>query len=250
MTAAYTNAENEVPVFFEQSEGHQTRSGEWICEGVKSLYGQRNAGFCWQKHLIKQLGKVNCEAIPVDPSLYMLREGNAWCLMATYVDDIFPLFNKEGRYLRDRCWKALCTDDMQMTNEGELTWALNTKIDRDKENGILKISQEAFVYEVMARFGMLNIKGANTPADPRVELPHPDVVSDEEVNEMSDKPVRELVGCLLWLTMISRPDIEVAVHTASRVQHRPSKALWAWYAFYGISRIIRTMGWCLFAQKT
>ena len=194
ITAAYTNADNDprYPVFAEQPPGHRLKGNKFnkILKLLKALYGQKNAGHLFQQHLKQLLKRVGCRVILVDTSLYLIRRNEAWCILATYVDDIFPCFNQNGKALRDIVWNDLSTK-MDIRNEGELSWALNTKIDRDKEKGITKISQEAFVWEMLSRFGMLNINSeriANTPADPRVKLPPPDTVSEEEVAEMKEHP--------------------------------------------------------------
>ena len=51
-----------------------------------------------------------------------------------------------------------------VTNDGEIKWALKARIDRDPEAGILKISQELYINEVLDRFGIHSIEEADTPA--------------------------------------------------------------------------------------
>ena len=91
---------------------------------------------------------------------------------------------------------------------------------------MLKLSQESFVYELLARYEMLDCTPADTPMDPSVILRGASEISDEEAKEYSVYPIKELTGGIGWLAQISRPDIAVAWNTASQLQHRPSKECW------------------------
>jgi hypothetical protein len=87
--------------------------------------------------------------------------------------------------------------------------------------------------EVLARFGMSDCKPANSPTYDcgpdsvmaEVDLPQ----SPEEcASNLKQHPFFELIGCLWWLVSISRPDLLVGVHNASRWIARPSEKLWKW----------------------
>ena len=215
-------------VFCEQPPGHETSNGDIYCWLLKkSIYGLHQASHDWNEFLKTILVEVGLKPIPVDPGTYLFREGNAWLVLCIHVDDIYPAYNPAGKVMRDKVLAAIQAK-VELKILGEVDWALKTRIHRDKKRGILKISQENFVWEMLTRHGFLNIKGADTPTEANVQLPAPEAVTDEEASYWSKYPIREIIGCLLWLAMISRPDIMVAVHEAARVQHRPSHALWKW----------------------
>lgn len=167
--AAYVNAnmDPDMPAFCEQPAGHEdpdpAKAG-WICKLLKALYGLKNAGNLWQKHLRGLLAEIGMRPLGSDPSIYRLDEGEGWLIVGTYVDDIIPVFNEAGKGLAkqvlDKLMETLTIKDM-----GELKWALNTEILRDRKAGVTKISQEAFTYEMLTRFGMLNCKGSQIPMD-------------------------------------------------------------------------------------
>ena len=148
-------------------------------------------------------------------------------MIPVVVDDLFPTYNKAGKYLRDRIATHL-GGKVQVKFEGELAWALKMRVFRDKEKEIMKLSQESFTWEFLARHGLMNIKTAPTPIEANQELPDAKDVSDEEYEEYKNYPVRELIRGFMWLSRVTRPDIAVATHMAARVQHRPSKTLWRW----------------------
>ncbi len=112
-------------------------------------------------------------------------------------------------------------------------------IERDREGGVLKISQGQFVREVLQRFGFVDSEGAPTPTfdqGPNAEMIEDDLPRDaHEIAALHALyPVYEAVGCLWWLANISRPDIYFGVFQASQYVSKPSKKLWLW-----ISRIFK-----------
>ena len=144
-----------------------------------------------------------------------------------HVDDIFPAYNKAGKVLRDKVAAEL-QKEINIKFMGEADWALKCRIFRDKEKGIMKLCQESFVWEMLTRHNLLNIKPADSPGDPNAKLRPPEEIEDEEVQAYKDYPFREIIGALMWLAQVSRPDIAVVVTIAAMCQHRPSKELWQW----------------------
>jgi len=161
-----------------------------------------------------------------DECVYIFREGNGWLLLGTHVDDIFPLFNPEGRKLRDKIFSAL-QKKMTLENKGTLSFALDTKIERDAEAGILKISQPAYIAGIISDFNAENaLKSRDNPSSgPEISeevLPQ----TDEEKQKASKLPIRNLIGRLWWLALVSRPDIVCALHKCAIWQNKPSLFLW------------------------
>ena len=60
----------------------------------------------------------------------------------------------------------------------------------------------------------------------------------EKAEIMQKYPFRELLGCLWWPTWMSRPDILVAVHEASKHVDKPSQKLWN-----HLTRIVRYLAY-------
>ena len=148
------------------------------------------------------------------------------------MDDMFPGYNPKGKILRDRLWSVL-VESMTITNEGEATWALKTRIQHDPDLGITKISQGAYTKEMLIRFGFYEAKPSSTPAydqGPDSEMTEEDYpISEEEKMKMMKKyPFKEVTGCLWWLITISRCDILPATQKASKYLNKPSEKLWKW----------------------
>jgi hypothetical protein len=235
--AAYLMATREIPAFCEQPQGHEVgvmignRRARMILKLIRSLYGLKDSGHLWQKTFAEHMAKIGLKPLPSDPACYMLRVKDSWILLGTFVDDLFVVCNDPK--LRAKVLAHMASI-WEVKYDPELQWALNTSIKRDKKGGVLKISQEAYVRETLTKFGADHATPAATPGVEGDSLKNPNEVTDEEVAEVAEYRFRELIGALLWIAMVSRPDICVAVNLAARAQHRPNKQLWTF-----LTRILR-----------
>ena len=76
---------------------------------------------------------------------------------------------------------------------------------------------------------MTNAKPAPTPYLSGVHISKDDNAQDEkERKEMKEKPLRRLVGMLMFLARCTRPDIMAAVTMLARYQVDPGRLHWKW----------------------
>ena len=138
----------------------------------------------------------------LDPATYVKRVGSGFVIIGTHVDDLFVVFNPAGKSIKEQLWKHL-SSKLSIKSLGEASWTLQMLIQRDAVNGVLKLSQESFIEEVLRRFNMTNCNFAPTPAiDTGIEatMSESDLPSTPaECKEIEDLPFLELIGCLWWL---------------------------------------------------
>src|SRR3954471_8989357 len=115
---------------------------------------------------------------------------------------------------------------MTIVNKGTLRFALDTLIERNLSRNTLKISQQAYIKNLLKDFNMGDTHGRDTPA-PLVEITEDDQPKTKEEKELAEKlPIRNLIGKLWWLATTSRPDIHCALHKCATHQNKPSEKLW------------------------
>jgi hypothetical protein len=222
-------------LYISQPDGHQEEGRETcVLKLNKALYGTRQAAAAWQKYLKELFLEAGFVPYLKDEAVYYAWTSDrmGFCIVGTHVDDMFPCFNAAGKGLRDHLWKVL-TAGMTLTDEGDATWALKTKIQHDAKVGVTKISQGAYSAEMLSRFGFLDAKPSSTPAydsGPMSVMAEADLpqTPEEAAANLLLHPFFEVIGCFWWLVSISRPDLMVAVHMASRYVNRPSEKLWQW----------------------
>jgi len=76
--------------------------------------------------------------------------------LAVYVDDSI-LSGKDGKFFTD--FKTAISERFEIEDLGPASWLLGCMIDIDRENKIIRLSQEQYVSEIIEEYGM----GSSTP---------------------------------------------------------------------------------------
>ena len=94
--------------------------------------------------------------------------------------------------------------------------------ERDWDKGILEMNQTAFAKNMIQQY---NIPAtSNIPGSPGVDL-EPRKCGEPGGNEEFPK-YRALVGSLMWFSVMTRPDIAIALGACARHSHNPSPRHW------------------------
>ena len=102
---------------------------------------------------------------------------------------------------------------------GPVSHILGTKVTRDRSNNVLWLTQTAYIDSLMQRF-----PGYSTSIAKHAPLPQRAAVDDDQL--ASQTPYQELVGCLLWLSGFTRPDISYSASYLSRFVSAPTESHW------------------------
>jgi hypothetical protein len=101
------------------------------------------------------------------------------------------------------------------------------EITRDRARRQLYVNQAKLIATILDRFNMDSANPKATPADPSSRLTMSMSPTTESGTFVMRKvPYREAVGCLMYLTIVSRPDIAFAVGQVSRYCENPGPAHW------------------------
>ncbi|XP_051156201.1 uncharacterized protein LOC127278509 [Leptopilina boulardi] len=90
-------------------------------------------------------------------------------------------------------------------------------------DGFLEMSQSGYIETVLKRFGMENSRPVSTPLVPGLKLQK---IDQSETGELETFPFRELIGCLMYLAIGTRPDIAYAVNHLSQFNNTNGKDHW------------------------
>jgi Reverse transcriptase (RNA-dependent DNA polymerase) len=198
--------------------------GTPVCKLHKSLYGLKQSPRCWNGRIHSFLTSLGFQALKTDSALYVKRAEEVKIIVAIYVDDILILSKNVGAITNV---KVALSTEFTMTDAGEVDVILGIKIIRNKESGLLMMSQEHYANQVLERFNMQMSEGKNLPLPPGTKMTsHLSPVSESERNQMSSCPYREAVGSLMYLMISTRPDLASAVQLVSRFSSNPGLAHW------------------------
>ena len=216
---AFLNGHIKEDIYIHPPDGVNCKKGH-VLKLNRSLYGLKQASKCWNDRINTFLLNLRFVRSENDYCLYSkICEGGTVYLLI-YVDDIII----SGPNLElINIVKIKLTREFEMKDKGELKYFLGLEIDYNRKMGILKINQRRYAMGILKRFGLENCKPCPTPIDHKLKLTTLDKNEDE-----TDKPVRELIGCLMYLMLGTRPDISYAINYFSRYQDRARNETWVY----------------------
>ena len=118
--------------------------------------------------------------------------------------------------------KQFFFNHFDMKDMGDASYVIGIKIFRDRNNGILGLSQETYINRVLERFKMKDWSPNVTPIvkGDRFNLnlcPEHDIKNEQ----MKNIPYASVVGSIMYVQVCTRPDIAFAISMLGRYQSNP-----------------------------
>ena len=218
VASAFLNGELKEDVYMTQPEGYIVKGNEsLVCKLNRSIYGLKQAPRCWNASLDKVLKELNFIQSNSDPCIYTNIYNNELFILAVYVDDIILACKSINRINE---FKGMLMTRYKMTDLDELNYFLGVKVDQINNNVFL--SQKAYALRIMEKFGLTEANPVKTPIEPNLKLN--DATSDDKLFDAA--MYQSAVGCLLYLSTKTRPDISYAVGKAARFCSKPMNQHW------------------------
>lgn len=96
---------------------------------------------------------------------------------------------------------------------------MGVNVKQDPENGEIWIGQPTYAEKVLQKYGMESAKSVSTPVEVNLKL-----MKATEESELVDQGLyQSIVGSLLYLSTMTRPDIAYAVSNVARFTSKPTK---------------------------
>jgi hypothetical protein len=191
-------------------EGHP--SSEWLLEVHRNIYGGKDAGRVWYKHLREKLLSIGFAVSQHDECVFY--KGNA--IYTIYTDDSI-LAGPDADEL-DRILEEIKLAGLDITHEVGLDDFLGVNIDR-RDDGTIYLTQPRLIQSILndLRLDGDNVTGKSTPmSSSKLLSRHPDSPAfDGHFNYC------RVIGKLLFLEKSTRPDLAYAVHQCARFSADP-----------------------------
>ncbi len=216
IVAAYLNANvpEGVTIFMRQPRGLDDGTGR-ACRLKKALYGLRGSPKWWYDTIVPVLRKYGFEAFISDICCFIDRDkGIFLCL---YVDDI--MIAAPTKALIAQTKKELA-GVFEMKELGELRRYLGCRIDRNREERLIYISQGDFITKSLEKYGYgLDLHPVQAPWPANTQIPKiwtPDEQADT-------KQYVSEVATLNFAATITRPDIQYTTNRLAEANKGPAK---------------------------
>ena len=206
-------------IYIEQPNGFTIPGREnEVCRLNKCIYGLKQASRVWNEHFSTFLKKQNFCVSKADPCLFIRRKGDETSLLIIWVDDGIFASNKPGCINE---FLTTITNTFQIRSH-QPDLFVGITITRERNERKLFLSQPDYIDKIVKTFHMEGCHPKPIPADPNSKLVKPPTQGDSG-REEQNFPYREAIGSLLYLALVTRPDISFAVGQVARfVEHHDS----------------------------
>ena len=190
-----------------------TESGEteyWKLH--KALYGLKQAGHQWynkmREIMIKTAGLIQCIG---DPGCFYLGQP-ATMIISTHVDDMAGY----GPIHALTAFEKAVETKVELEKLGQPTKLLGMELTWDKD-GSVKLTQQDSIDKLMKEHEIPIIPNRSIPLNPEgYATPGPNNATDLILNSQDHTKYQSLIGSLLYINRMTRPDISLHVNLLGR----------------------------------
>lgn len=193
VNTAFLNGDLKECIYMEQPTGFAIEGQNKVCLLKKSLYGLKQASRAWNEKVHKVLVNNGYTQLKTEKCVFFKDK----VIIALYVDDFF-IFSSNEYQKKMLC--ELLNSNFSIKLLGPVKQVLGMKVERNRKQGILKLSQSEYVKNLLIKFGMEDCHKVATPMEVNFNPPKAEVIDDRF-------PYQELIGSLMYLAVCSRPDI-------------------------------------------
>lgn len=213
---AFLNGDLKEEIFMKIPEGVNGKDN-YVCKLNKALYGLKQAARCWFEVFdcsLKEKGFQNSE---VDRCIYFLDRGSVYknIYVVLYVDDLViacaDIDTLSG-------FKNYLMSKFKMTDLKDINYFLGIKVTR--YNDKILLDQSAYIKIVLNKFKMHDCNPVKTPLENKLNF------EALNSNDKYDAPCRNVIGCLMYIMLCTRPDLSTSVNILSRYTNKSNIELW------------------------
>lgn len=195
----------------------ERRQESVVCKLKKSLYGLKQAPRCWNVKVASFLKQFNLRESDADKCVFCGVYSDCKVYLALFVDDGI-IASKSPKVIADIV--NTLREEFEITL-GDCSYFIGIPIERDRERKSMFVHQTAYAKKIIEKFGMNDAKRVSVPADPHVVL-----YPVESIERDHNVPYREVVGSLMFLAIVTRPDIAYSVNLVSKFLNKHDKSHW------------------------
>ena len=215
---AYTQAEAETDTLYMQvPKGYnlpKEKKGTHILKILRNIYGQKQVGRVWNKHLVRKLQEISFKQSAVDECVFY--HGSAIYILYTNDSILMGPCEKE----LDQIIKKMKKSQLDISVDGDIVDFLGGNITRQADSTI-HLTQPLLITRILQdlQLDQLDTMTKDKPAKAG-ELLHQHQDADDHQAHFD---FHSIIGKLNYLEKCTHPDISFAVHQCARFMASPKK---------------------------
>lgn len=215
VTTAFLNGRLEEIVYMELPQNLICKDNKnKVLKLNRAIYGLKQSARQWYKEVDDCLQQLNYIKSLYEPCLFVKSSEKYKTYIALFVDDFFIFSNckEEVDHLKKHLNVRFKLKDL-----GQLRKCLgmNVKINENK----ICIDQKDFIEKLLNKFKLENCKNIDTPMEVNLKL-------EKSKNEMSNCLYQQLIGSLMYLSVLTRPDISYCISYLSQFNNCNNETHW------------------------
>jgi hypothetical protein len=191
-----------------------------VCKWLVSVYGSKQGAHDWYTEVKKFFTNIGYSVSSADEAVFYKINGENFTIVAAATDD-FTVISESSHAANFLIQKQL-TERFEISDLGPINWLLGLSITRDITAYTISLGQRAYIEQILNRFGLENARTATTPMEVGIDLtPDSSHVSTILLTPAEKTKYREMIGCLMYAAVMTRPDITFAVSNLSQYLDAP-----------------------------
>jgi hypothetical protein len=167
----------------------------------------------------RTIRNFGCKENVEDNCVYAKFKNGRYIFLVSYVDNILLASSDIGLLLETKKFLFLKFD---MKDLGEASFVLGIEIHRDRNKGVLGLSQKAYIEKVLKKFSMHKCSASPAPivkGDRYRDFQCPR--NQYELDQMKVVPYASAVGSLQYAQVCTHPDLAFVTRLLGRFQSNP-----------------------------
>ncbi|KAE8657094.1 hypothetical protein F3Y22_tig00116997pilonHSYRG00993 [Hibiscus syriacus] len=223
---AFFHGDLEDQIYMRQPEGFTQPGNEHlVCRLKKSLYGLKQSPRQWYKRFDSYMIKIGYNRCEYDCCVYVKSlDYGSFIFLLLYVDDMLIAAKNMDDVIG---LKTLLSQEFDMKDLGAVKKILGMEICRDRDSRKLWLSQWGYVKKMLERFAMSSAKPVSTPLANHFKLSSEQCAkTDKEAEDMAKVSYSNVVGCLMYAMVCTRPDLGYVVSQVCKYMSKHGKQHW------------------------
>ena len=191
-----------------------------VSKWLVSVYGSKQGAHDWYAEVKKFFTEHGYSISAADEAVFYKIEKKVFTIVAAATDDFTIIADSPDTanfLIHSELAKRFEVSDL-----GPINWLLGVSITRNLESHTISLGQQAYIEQIVDRFGLTNARVASTPMEVGTDLsldsPHVSAIS---LSPSEKTKYREMIGCLMYASIMTRPDIAFAVSSLSQFLESP-----------------------------